>query len=196
MTRRRQADPEQVPCLPARLLVAHPARLAPGTWRPPCRGWEPWVSQEGTGRLLWGLAGLALLPGALGQHSPAECGLGVCAPHLLSPGRGCHWAPGLRLLCPWGLTTLGKDKTPEMVEEKGVLVERLLSTGDPPPQSLNYSLTVALPRLSNATLCLRGCLGSVSGPVLHPPACPPQLQQTEAELRKMDEAIALFQRML
>lgn len=50
-----------------------------------------------------------------------------------------------------------------------------------------------LTNLGSSTLWVFGLLGHGSSPQ---PLLHPQLQQTEAELRKVDEAIALFQKML
>lgn len=58
-------------------------------------------------------------------------------------------------------------------------------------------------RLTNSALSAIMGLWGESSSLLYSLGCsppttplPPQLQQTEAELRKMDEAIALFQKML
>lgn len=90
-----------------------------------------------------------------------------------------------------------------MVKEKGGAGEETAENlGDfqPSMRPANYFLSVALTCLSNANPSafmgiwasfLLGLSHHYPSPLVHP-----QLQQTEAELRKMDEAIALFQKML
>lgn len=82
----------------------------------------------------------------------------------------------------------------------GRLVRISGKTGQPNTQAPSYSLPMVLTRLSNSDpSALAGVWGSPLlglGLLTHHPLFCPQLQQTEAELRKVDEAIALFQKML
>lgn len=79
-----------------------------------------------------------------------------------------------------------------MAEEKGPLVGRLLSMRDP---ELLLPCPWPSPAFPIQPSAFVGVWGLSARSSSHQPV-PPQLQQTEAELRKMDEAIALFQRML
>lgn len=108
--------------------------------------------------------------------------LGWAPAQVAMPGRVCglrpiQWAPATRE---------EEDSRGRVLMECGVCLPAVPPS---PPWAPH-------PSYQRGLLCSLGYWGLLGRGPHHIPLLYPQLQQTEAELRKVDEAIALFQKML